>query len=31
MAKKRPHSVVGMIGKAVSDVADAASVVANSQ
>ena len=28
MAKKKPHSVVGMIGEAVSDVVDAASVVA---
>ena len=28
MAKKKPHSVVGMIGEAVTDVADAASVAA---
>ena len=28
MAKKKPHSVVGMIGEAVSDVVDAASVAA---
>jgi len=28
MAKKKPHSVVGMIGEAVSDVVDTASVVA---
>ena len=28
MAKKRPRSFVGMIGEAVSDVADAASVAA---
>ncbi len=26
MAKKKPHSVVGMIGEAVSDIVDAASV-----
>ena len=28
MAKKKPHSVVGMIGEAVGDVVDAASVAA---
>ena len=28
MAKKKPHSVVGMVGEAVSDVVDAASVAA---
>jgi hypothetical protein len=28
MAKKKPHSVVGMIGEAVSDVVDATSVAA---
>ena len=28
MAKKKPHSVVGMIGEAVTDVVDAASVAA---
>ena len=28
MAKKKPHSIVGMIGKAVGDVVDAASVAA---
>ena len=28
MAKKKPHSIVGMIGEAVGDVVDAASVAA---
>jgi hypothetical protein len=28
MAKKKPHSIVGMIGEAVSDVVDAATVAA---
>ena len=28
MAKKKPHSIVGMIGEAVSDIVDAASVAA---
>jgi hypothetical protein len=28
MAKKKPHSVAGMVGEAVSDVVDAASVAA---
>jgi hypothetical protein len=29
MAKKKSHSIVGMIGEAVSDVVDAASVAAS--